>query len=285
MDNIPSELIWAHILPQLDINSYLDLFRKARDDNDHNFILNYIIQSYKFIYPDDIIDSCENSVLMEEIVLYSIKYLTEIDLFDLINTINFPYLCIWPSIDTSKYWNAIIKRNNINILQFFICCQNCAWDALFSAIDNNNENLIKFIINNGYKECMFFRHYLKIIILCNDSLWNYLLDLLKDELFRLNTFNEANIYNNFIYNSLLVNDVNDINNIINISYDEIYYDLSIAIKPNNKHAKKIKKKLRRLQKILKCPGLVNIIASYFDKICDIELNLYNPYDDEEYTDY
>ena len=99
--------------------------------------------------------------------------------------------------------------------------------------------------------------------------WNYLLDLLKDESYRLNIFHEANIYSGYIYNSLLVNDINS------ISYDEIYYDLSVAIKPNNKHAKKIKKKLRRLQKKLKLSGLVNIISSYFDKICDIEFNSYD----------
>lgn len=268
MENIPKELIWAHILPKLDIHNYLSLFRKALNDKDHNFIKNYIIQSYKFIEFD-------NFVLAEEIVLYSIKYLEENDMINFINIIEFPYLC--KSVNTSKYWNEIIKRNNINILQFFICCNNSAWDALFSAIDHNNENFIKFIIDSGFKDCMFFRHYLKIVLVCSDSLWNYLLDLLKDESYRLNTFHEANIYSGYIYNSLLVNNIN------NISYDEIYYDLSLAIKPNNKHAKKIKKKLKRLQKILKLPGLVNIILSYFDKICDIEFNLYD--DNEEYTDY
>jgi len=277
MENIPNEIVWAHILPKLDIHSYLSLFRKALNDEDHSFIKNYIIQSYKFIDPITTLDSFENFVLMEEIVLYSIKYLKEKDLINFINIIDFPYLCIWQSVNTTKYWNEIIKRNNINILQFFICCNNCAWDALFAAIDYNHEKSIKFIIDKGFKDCMFFRHYLKIILVCSDSLWNYLLDLLKDESYRLKTFHEANIYSGYIYNSLLVNDINS------ISYDEIYYDLSVAIKPNNKHAKKIKKKLRRLQKKLKLSGLVNIISSYFDKICDIEFNSYD--DNEEYTDY
>ena len=47
MENIPDELIWAHVLPKLDIHSYLSLFRKALNDKDHNFIKNYIIQSTK----------------------------------------------------------------------------------------------------------------------------------------------------------------------------------------------------------------------------------------------
>jgi len=278
MENIPNQLIWAHILPQLDTFSYLSLFRQALSVNDHSFIINYIIQSYKFIDPSSTLNSNEDFILMEEIVLYAIKYLEENDLFNFINIIKFQNLCIWDN--TYKYWKVIIERNNNNILQFFMCCNDCAWDALFYAIDNNNEIAIKNIIDNGFKDCMIFRHYLKIILECSNSLWNYLINLIvSDDIFRKCMFHEANVYSNFINNSLL-----DINN---IAYDEIFYDVSVAIKPNKKKSKKIKKKLRRLQKAIKLPGLCNLISSYFDNLINIELR--NEHliqeDDEEYTDY
>lgn len=264
---IPNCILWKHILPELEINDYRVLFQKALKTNDHNFINNYIIPSYTYRcinlkYTNDLYES---HLCKCEILCYMISNFDICKIREFINIIKFKKICSENFDSRFILWTVIVKKNDPLILEYFIdSCSDCACDALDFAIDNNCKVSILYILNLDLNKNLSFTHYLKIILLKDNNLLNYLLNLLdSNEIIRANIYNNGVSYLNYILQSI------EIGNDIDI--DDLIYDISIGIKSNKKEAKKMKKQLRRLQKAMRLPGIVNIISNYYKDINYIEM--------------
>lgn len=272
ISDIPPNIVIRHILSKIDINNFHRLFDSSILLNNYTFIADYLLPTYLFIKIDNSNTNVNDDIIFRnKIIIYIIENFNYYNFISFINTIELPI--IYEELyNIDNIWNIIIKRNDINILNYFIKeCDDCKWEVFNAAsLLNNQEIMIEIIQNNYYYPT--FENYLLILINNQVKVWNYII---------------YNLINNIEYKKYLYNEVYEyiilIKNDINI-YDNIcqyLYSISNLLYSKNINNNWIKEQLYIFENILECSSLVENISNYII-IIDIqeEINI-----DEEIDDY
>lgn len=241
--DISFDIVLKDILPKIDLINLNRLFDLCLLSNNHKFINDYLISSYVFID----LNSSENNLYRNKIILYIINNLEYYELVNFINSINFPIVYDeLSSID--KLWYLIIKRNDINILNYFIKdCNYCKWEAFNVAIELYNEEIMINMIKNDYYPT--FENCLLILLNNQIVIWDYIVYKLK--------YNIEYMYNEVCeYILEIKSDINIYN------YDKVsqyLYDISHILYMKNKNYIWLKEQLLIFEYMF-CDNKCNLLS-------------------------
>lgn len=268
--NIPLDIIVVHILPKIDIIDFQILFKKSILLNDHKFINDYLLPTYLHICINNILYHNEiKQVYHNEIIIYIIKTFEYNNLIKFLNSIKFSY-------EEIDIWYEIIKKNDINILDYFIqkCNHCCSLNIFHVIINTNNIEIMNKLIKNN-KIYPVLEHCLLILINENKIMWNYILYLiLQNNDFKNKIYDEVYTYISQIQIDTTIYD----------DTCQYFYELSHTLFINNKKSIWLNKQLYIFQEILKHPTIFEAIHNYVI-IIDDETNYLDIEDEIDDYDY
>lgn len=273
---IPSELLWAHILPQMEADDFHELFDISSQKNDHSFIQNFMIPAYQQIHPD-CINSEEEITKRDEIVKYVIKKLTFEQVQSFLNNVQFPRMCCGKFTDYQDIWRTIIKTENTELIHMFITdCPHCTCSAYHATIDIRSTFAFQELITHS-EYFPKIQHFIRLVLTEN----KINTDLFINHITMFTSLRKALHEESMYILDKLNNDANStITNESCYVYD-LLEELSNELHKQHKKSRWMHKQLRRFQKNVQIPGFVQAIKSYVIKIDALTSD---PYDDYDYYD-
>jgi hypothetical protein len=258
--DIPTDLIWAHILPK-DPETCFSLFQHARSADDHNFLKSYGLLAVKEISKPEWYTPQNIHCLT-----YMITHLDHKELVSWLRYLGVPYPCE----GGSRYmrdivWDALIRRNDPDITRIVLhacgcndnapCC-NCASEVVDLAINRGNLSTMKDTWEAGG---LFQTHHLfQCIDKGNRVLTEFMFKVMQDDDYQCE------------YTSYHIKYMMPYMTEVYASFDDDYmtqlYDvlLQTSQKANSmtKHGRWVRKQLQRVQKLCKVPGFRNMAIDF-----------------------
>lgn len=257
MSNL-SDVLWAHVLPNLSFSEFLNLFQKCIDTGDHSFIREFMLPAFQ-CYDPNVLNSLYNIHFRDRIVNYAISVLDVDELHKFLNVIKFPPIDTGFFSEINLTWEVIVGRGDPAILRMFIKdCPTSTWNAYHAAINKRHPKYFQMILDEAMY-CPALDHFLRILWVENQDLINVFLDnMQKYNMFRDFIREEFKTAETLMYNNFMKVQENPdhvfymIENLSNLLYDI----------RSNKRSRWTWKQLRRMQKVLGVPGVHKLVKDY-----------------------
>ena len=250
---LPHELLWANVLPACSEETLRDMYDSCRNSAsfaDEYFRECFIIPALERIPRDQLYSKYRE--FLHTVVVDMIYYASPSRLLIFLNSIEFPFLCALHPDETAEFWNAIMHRNNTEILDMFLLdCADCFDHAYAHAIDHARHDVIMHMINTH-----------------PPSLHHFLMMVFKDDRVLLIKLYDA-LKTNSGLRAVMFDDVS-------YACDDMPYDyanltcrmmmaMSMQFEFKDKITHKMKKHIRYFQKLVKYPHLLKRISYYVNQ--------------------
>ncbi len=139
-DKLPVDLLWAHILPQLDIGEFNRLVEGCYISKDYGFIKSFLLPALSVApWKDDY----WKTIAGMDLFIFLVEHLSVDLLKKWYITLNIPHLCELGSnyrYDREALWRYVIARRDTSLIEFFVhvmdtCPNNYCYDCCVCSMD------------------------------------------------------------------------------------------------------------------------------------------------------
>lgn len=111
--NVPANLVWGNIIPQLSSHHFSELFHKAITSGDVCFIKEFLIPA--FLQNKEYFSQTH---MVDQIIMFALEFLTTTEITHIVHTTNFQFPA--RSLINFSRWRQISARNDIEITKLFV---------------------------------------------------------------------------------------------------------------------------------------------------------------------